>query len=168
MTWLVPFRSEAFSSSSASGLWLTLPFLLSELVSLLIFPARLLANQRFIKLIQAMILYSQCTRALSHSISPFFYFLPSCWPISILLNQYEWQFFTVYKSILPPHEKVSIKVFMVSLWEKSVRYETGLGLLRGINWDGLTFCPDWRALALSFRLPLQRSLSGWVLRYARI
>ena len=29
------------------------------------------------------------------------YFLPGYWPIRVLLNQYEWQIFTVYKSIIP-------------------------------------------------------------------
>ena len=33
--------------------------------------------------------------------SPCLYFLPGYWPIRILLNQYNWQIFTEYKSTVP-------------------------------------------------------------------
>ena len=33
----------------------------------------------------------------------YLHFLPGYWPISILLNKYKWQIFTLYKSILPKH-----------------------------------------------------------------
>ena len=35
--------------------------------------------------------------------SPSLYFLPGYWPISVLLKQFEWQIFTVYKRIIPLH-----------------------------------------------------------------
>lgn len=38
------------------------------------------------------------------------YFVPGYWPISILLNQFEWQLFTVFKRVIPRQETLPQKI----------------------------------------------------------